>query len=614
MCFINIGNEPYVNAAEGIGVGTKARATGTNAVAIGSAAEGAKTNANAFGYNAKATEINTTAIGANTRATADNALSLGYHADATANNTIAIGNAAAAVNDNAVAIGLNAKPTANNSIGIGNGVTSVGNQSLVIGYSANAGGQSSIAIGDDATVNGDAATGNSSIAIGRQAQVNAANAVALGAEAIASTANTIILGKHDNASLNVGIGTNTPSAKLQVNGSFRFVDATPGDDANKVLTSDANGNASWQTPSSGGGASGWALTGNSIASGNFLGTTNDQPLRIRTNNTERFSFTTAGQMVFNAGIELGLSSNSNSNDAIAIGRSSNAYAANAIAIGNAANATEDAISLGNAGATAQGAIRLGNGGNANGTNSVSLGTNSNSYGSNSIAIGNNSGAANNAVALGNGVNAYAANTMILGNNLNVGIGTNNPQAKLHLTTSFRYADGTQGAGKVLTSDGAGDATWQEPANTSLEAYGEMYDSNGGGQSTNSGGTSSYTRSLGAASVLKNVIHSNSAYYLEVQVSGIYEVTYNATVLGDDGSRVIEFYIEAAPGNNSFVKIDRSSSYVTHLVTGDRQNTKRSILVSLDANDRIRLRYATGAGDTSFPANTCSLSLKRIGAN
>ncbi|MCB0574948.1 MAG: hypothetical protein KDC61_10330, partial [Saprospiraceae bacterium] len=43
---------------------------------------------------------------------------------------------------------------------------------------------------------------------------------------------------------NVGIGTTTPTANLDVNGSVRFRGSTPGE--GKVLTSDADGNASWQ--------------------------------------------------------------------------------------------------------------------------------------------------------------------------------------------------------------------------------------------------------------------------------------------------------------------------------------------------------------------------------
>lgn len=43
---------------------------------------------------------------------------------------------------------------------------------------------------------------------------------------------------------------------------------------------------------------------------------------------------------------------------------------------------------------------------------------------------------------------------------NVGIGTTNPTAKLHVLGNVKIADGTQGANKVLTSDNEGNATWQ----------------------------------------------------------------------------------------------------------------------------------------------------------
>lgn len=45
---------------------------------------------------------------------------------------------------------------------------------------------------------------------------------------------------------NVGIGTSTPNAKLDVNGTFKVTDGSQG--AGKILTSDATGLASWQPP------------------------------------------------------------------------------------------------------------------------------------------------------------------------------------------------------------------------------------------------------------------------------------------------------------------------------------------------------------------------------
>ncbi|MBL7081374.1 MAG: hypothetical protein ISS44_02235, partial [Candidatus Omnitrophica bacterium] len=51
----------------------------------------------------------------------------------------------------------------------------------------------------------------------------------------------------DDRNANVGIGTMSPDEKLHLVGSIKIVDGNQG--ADKVLTSDANGVASWQDPS-----------------------------------------------------------------------------------------------------------------------------------------------------------------------------------------------------------------------------------------------------------------------------------------------------------------------------------------------------------------------------
>ena len=72
-------------------------------------------------------------------------------------------------------------------------------------------------------------------------------------------------------------------------------------------------------------------------------------------------------------------------------------------------------------------------------------------------------------------NWYAnGNDIVNTNGGNVGIGNYTPNAKLDVAGNVKIADGTQGAGKVLTSDATGLASWQS-ASTSPSAVGIGFD-------------------------------------------------------------------------------------------------------------------------------------------
>jgi hypothetical protein len=93
---------------------------------------------------------------------------------------------------------------------------------------------------------------------------------------------------------------------------------------------------------------------------------------------------------------------------------------------------------------------------------------SNTTGSNNTAIGYGadvgSGNLTNATAIGYMASVNTNNSIVLGgtgaNAVNVGIGTNSPTQTLSVTGTLNYTDGNQGLNKVLASDGNGNATWK----------------------------------------------------------------------------------------------------------------------------------------------------------
>lgn len=105
----------------------------------------------------------------------------------------------------------------------------------------------------------------------------------------------------------------------------------------------------------------------------------------------------------------------------------------------------------------------------------------NTIGSANTAIGKStrflSNNLNNATAIGNLAAVGTSNALILGSingvngatsSVNVGIGTSTPLDRLHIVGNLRMVDGNQAAGRVLTSDVNGTATWQ---NTTVSAWG-----------------------------------------------------------------------------------------------------------------------------------------------
>ena len=195
---------------------------------------------------------------------------------------------------------------------------------------------------------------------------------------------------------NVGIGTINPTAKLEVNGQIKMTDGTHG--AGKVLTSDANGLATWTTPGSG---------SSNLADGTAVGNT------TYWNGTDWVETSN----LFSNGTNVGIGTTTPTTQLDIMGttesRSRFRYGTETtgLTIGNWANEAYIYNELN--------------------TDLV--------FGTNNLT------------------------RVRIKNDGNVGIGTDTPAAKLDVAGTVKISDGSQGAGKVLTSDANGLATWVTPA-------------------------------------------------------------------------------------------------------------------------------------------------------
>lgn len=116
--------------------------------------------------------------------------------------------------------------------------------------------------------------------------------------------------------------------------------------------------------------------------------------------------------------------------------------------------------------------------NTSGINNIAIGDSAllaTITGNNNTAIGHGANVSladiSNASAIGSKAFAGASNSVVIGSingvngattNANVGIGTSTPNARLHVNGTLRLENGTQGEGKILTSDATGIASWQPP--------------------------------------------------------------------------------------------------------------------------------------------------------
>lgn len=250
--------------------GLNTMASGQNSTAFGSITTASGGTATTFGSNTTASGSISTALGSSTTASGDVSTAFGVSTLASGNFSTAFGNATIASETYAIAFGLASEASGVTSTAFGNQTNAIGfrstafgsltmatgNVSTAFGLQSEASGQNSTAFGDNSEASGYAST-----AFGRLTEASGFGSTALGVGTIAPSSYETVLGMYnttytplvigngfnlqdrlfvvgngfDNVNRsdalviykngiisltdNVGIGTDTPTANLSVNGT-----------------------------------------------------------------------------------------------------------------------------------------------------------------------------------------------------------------------------------------------------------------------------------------------------------------------------------------------------------------------------------------------------------
>ncbi len=180
-----------------------------------------------------------------------------------------------------------------------------------------------------------------------------------------------------------------------------------------------------------------------------------------------------------------------------------------------------------------------------------------------------------AVTAGTAIGGTAAAEMVLTTNGRLGIGTTAPAANLHVNGIVKITGGSPGAGKVLTSDTDGDATWESPA------------------------TATYGREVlsGFYTLANNANWQASGLSITVPSAGTYRIFYTASGRGHFNGSVLSARLYNVTGNSVLTDTDAIIAYGTNGQFGFGSASAETF-VSVSSATTFRLEVKSNIAQTS----------------
>ena len=493
--------------------------------------------------------------------------------------------------------------TASGTAALGSNLT--GDNNTAMGYRGlwkNTDGQNNIAIGTNAgtyITDGTTAntTGDKNVFIGNSAKAkldNDQNEIVIGYDAIGAGSNTVQLG--NSAITAVRLGTTT--AVTLETGAIKLTGGSPA--VGKILTSDANGLASWETPSASGvpytGANAavnlgaYDLTVNGITIGKSSGLASTkmgqqalasdvgygnhafgyQALKSITGSSSNYNNAFGFQaLTANTTGSMNTAIGSNALDANLTGNYNSAFGSNALgsnvsggynlALGS--SALSGNISAYYNVAVGQEALVATSSGNYNTALGFRAG-NLNTTGTNNTLIGYdsdvNSANLTNATAIGAGALVSTSNTIQLGNTAITNVKTSGTFTAGTVT----YPNAHGSANQVLTTNGSGTLTWATPSgatsfNSDITVNGITVGKGGGGSSTNtvlgSGSLTANTTAYQQTAIGYNSLPSNGGFWnTSIGSNALYSLVDSPTAVRNTAVGAYALNLSTSGGANTAV--------------------------------------------------------------